>query len=148
MALHSTYSDVQANPVIGEKGKINIFLPEVSGKHPFILGIHGGAWWTGDHYSYSHFWPRIMPTGLAFVTCSYRLAPANPYPAAYLDLVHVLKWLKTNGNRFHLDVDRCVLMGGLRATREERDICGIKALVDYCGIMDLAAQVETDRKRI
>ena len=153
-----TFKDIQTNPPLGDKGRINIYLPEGEGIFPYILGIHGGGWEAGDRNSYSHFWPRIKPTGIAFVLCSYRVFREARYPAAYYDILHLFKWLERNGWNYRLDSSRYVLLGGsagghlsmlsgLRATKEEDDICGIKGIVDYCGIMDLVDQYAHDQVR-
>ncbi|MDD5697706.1 MAG: alpha/beta hydrolase [Victivallaceae bacterium] len=147
-----TYPDLQTNPAIGERGMIDIYLPGTEAPYPFILGIHGGGWREGDRSSYRHFWPRVKQRGLAFVLCSYRLAPSFHHPAQFDDIINVLKWLKREGNKYGLDTERCALLGGssgghlvmlagLRATKEIPElIVKIKALIDYCGIMDLEAQ--------
>jgi acetyl esterase/lipase len=153
-----TFKDIQTNPPLGDRGLINIYLPEGEGIFPYILGIHGGGWEAGDRNSYSHFWPRIKPTGIAFVLCSYRVFREAHYPAAYHDIVHLFKWLKRNGWNYRLDSNHCILLGGsagghlamlsgLRATKEEDDICKIKGIVDYCGIMDLVKQYAHDQIR-
>jgi len=113
---------------------------------------------SGDRTSYDHFWPRIKSAGLAFVLCSYRIFQEAPFPAAYQDLLAVLKWLAKNGAGYQLDAGRCALLGGsagghlamllgLRAAREETGICHVRAVVDYCGIMNLADQFQADQKR-
>lgn len=154
----ASYFDVQTNPAIGERGLINIYLPEGKGPFPFILGIHGGGWCAGDRKSYNHFWPRVKQAGLAFVLCSYRICQEDYYPAAYNDLVRLLKWLRNHAPEFNLDPERCSLLGGsagahlvmllaTKATKKESGLCNIRAVVDYCGIMDLLGQYEHDNAR-
>lgn len=150
--MFPTYKDIQTNPGIGERGMIDIYLPGDKVPYPFILGIHGGGWCGGDRASYRHFWPRVRQRGFALVLCSYRLAPEFHYPNQFDDLMNVLKWLKTEGRKYGLDTERCALLGGsagghmlmlsgLRATKEIPDeIVKIKALIDYCGVMNVKDQ--------
>lgn len=158
MLFEPSFSDIQTNPKIGERGLVDIYLPEGKGPFPFVLGIHGGGWCIGDRTSYNHFWPRIKAGGLAFILCSYRICQEGYYPSAYLDLVHLLKWLARHGAKYRLDPGRCALLGGSagghltmllasKATCEESGLCGIRAAVDYCGIMDLAKQYDFDNIR-
>jgi len=158
MPNEASYSDIQTNPRIGDRGLINIYIPKGKGPFPFILGIHGGGWCAGDRTSYNHFWPRIKRAGIAFVLCSYRICQEDYYPAAYNDLVHLLKWLRSNGHSYSLDTERCALLGGsagghlvmllaTKAVREETELCEIRAAVNYCGIMDMAEQFRYDNVR-
>jgi acetyl esterase/lipase len=156
--MNSTHASIQTNPAIGDRGLIDIYLPENAAfPCPFVLGIHGGGWRNGDRTSYQWMWPRLQPHGFALVTCSYRLAPAHPFPAACDDLLHLFSWLGENAGRYGLDAQRCVAVGGsagghmvmltgLKATAEGCRL-GLRGLVDYCGIMDLASQSEFDEQR-
>jgi len=147
--------DIVANPNIGERGLVDLYLPEKTGPFPTVIGIHGGGWQGGDRTSYAQFCPRIIPHGYAFLLCSYRLAPEFPFPAAYEDLIIILRWVKANAEKYNLDSERMALLGGsagghlvsLLATKglkEEPDIVQFKAVVDYCGITDLKMQYEFD----
>ncbi|MDD2710876.1 MAG: alpha/beta hydrolase [Verrucomicrobiae bacterium] len=156
--MNPTHRNIQTNPKIDERGLVNIYLPEGRGPFPFVMGIHGGGWCAGDRNSYHHFWPRIKRAGFAFVLGSYRISQEDHYPAAYRDLMHLLKWLGRHGHEYQLNPDRCGLLGGsagghlvmllaAKGTREGTGSCKIRAAVDYCGIMDLAAQFERDNAR-
>lgn len=149
---------ISANPTIGERGNLHLYLPEEKGLHPFVFAIHGGSWRNGDQTSYHYLWPKLKPLGLALVLASYRMSVVAPFPAAYDDLVHSLGWLKENGESQGLDVSRCALMGASagghlamllasRATAENVPRPHIRAVAQYCGIMDLTAQFAWDEKR-
>ena len=150
---------IQTNFSLGDRGEIHIYRPlEFDQKsHPFVLGIHGGAWRRGDQTSYNFLPPKFLPHGVAVVLVSYRLLPDFCFPAAIEDLIHLLAWLKKNGSCHRLDVSRCVLFGGsagahlamllaARAIAEDRPrptLCGIVA---YCGIMDAIGQYMWDEE--
>jgi GxxExxY protein len=151
--------DIQTNEAIGERGLINIHLPDGDGPFKFILGIHGGGWNNGDRNSYHpNLFNRMSPHGFAIVLCSYRIQSEAKYPAAYHDLVHILKWLKTNGHKHSLDTSGCVLLGSsagghqvallnTKATKEETDIINILGTVSLCPILDLDLQHDFDKKK-
>lgn len=139
------------------RGEIHLYLPASIGPHPFVLGIHGGGWQSGDQTSYTWLWPKIAPIGVALVLLSYRLAPRFPFPCAYEDVLRVLSWIRKNGLKHGLDVDRCLLLGGsagghiamlvaTRGTSETREIPTIRGVAVFCGIMDLEAQYYMDRQ--
>ena len=143
-------TETQTNPEIGDKGIIKIRVPDGDGPHPFLVGIHGGGWENGDRHSYDWCWPRLQPLNAGLVQCSHRPASVAPCPAAYDDLVHVLRWLYDHAAEHRLDRERCALYGcssgghlvsllGTRATVEESRIPKIRALVPYAAVTDLAS---------
>lgn len=149
-----TTLDVQTNAAIGERGLINIFTPDDSGPHPFVLIVHGGGWHTGNHTSMQWIAERMVSYGFGAVCCTYRLVDTAIYPAAYDDLIALMKWLRTHGASHGLDADRCALLGGsagghlvcllgCRAPQDET-IATIRAVVGYCPVADMRKQFESD----
>jgi len=143
-------TEIQTNPAIGKAGIISIRRPDGKGPHPFLLGIHGGGWQEGNRKSYDWTWSRLKPLQVGLVLCSHRPASEARFPAAYDDLVHLLRWLNEHAVEQQLDRERCALFGcssgghlvsllGTRAMKEENNILPIRALASYAGIMDVAA---------
>lgn len=155
----ANFTTVQTNPDIGECGLIDIFLPESNSKgpHPFVLAIHGGGWHSGNRMSYHWIPKRLLQHGMAVVTCSYRLQQEAKFPAAFDDLVHLLKWLKTNAAKHGLSENGCVILGGsagghlvcLLSTRglqeNEASFIPIQGGVAYCPVVDMRDQYEFDQ---
>ncbi|MBI85172.1 MAG: hypothetical protein CMJ81_18410 [Planctomycetaceae bacterium] len=141
--------EIQTNPAVGQAGVISVRVPPGSGPHPFLLGIHGGGWQNGDRKSYDWCWDRLETLRVALVLCTHRPASEARFPAAYDDLLHLLRWLYVHAADHRLDRARCGLFGcssgghlvsllAVRATKEEQDIVTIRAAASYAGIMDLA----------
>lgn len=63
-----------------------------------VLWIHGGGWMYGDKRqdtaSQQYLRETILAAGYDFVAANYRLAPADPYPAAEQDVEAALVWLQ------------------------------------------------------
>jgi len=149
---------VSVHPELGVRGDLHIYLPSVEGaSFPFVLGVHGGAWRSGDQAALNYMPPKLAPLGVAVVLVSYRLAPAHPFPAAYEDLLHVLRWLKEHGSEHSLDPSRCLLFGAsagghlamllaTRAIKENHASPTIRGVAQYCGIMDTVAQYAWDEQ--
>lgn len=143
--------EIQTNPAIGAAGIISIRLPEKAAEpHPFLLGIHGGGWQEGNRRSYDWCWERVRPLRVGLILCTHRPASQARFPAAYEDLVHLLRWLNNHGSEQGLDRTRCALFGcssgghlvsllGTRAMKEEKGILPLRALASYAGIMDVAS---------
>lgn len=144
------------NPDIGDRGAIDVFLPDGGGLQPFVLVVHGGGWSNGDRTSLHWVADRLLPHGLAVVTCSYRISQEMKFPACYDDLIFLLRWLGSNGESVGLKSDRCVLLGSsagghlvtLLATRgiqeHGAEIIDIAGVVAYCPATDLRMQYEHD----
>lgn len=62
-----------------------------------IAFFHGGGWIVGDLDSHDGHARRLAATvGAVVLHVDYRLAPENPFPAAYLDCVAAVEWARAN----------------------------------------------------
>ena len=55
-----------------------------------------------------------METETVIVTLEYRLAPANPFPAALNDCYATLQWLQSSTDEYQIDPNR-IMIGGASA---------------------------------
>lgn len=154
-----SFATVQTNPAIGERGFIDIFLPESNSTTlvPFVLAVHGGGWSSGNRQSYHWIPKRLLQHGVAVVTCSYRVQQEAKFPAAYDDMVHLLNWLKTNAAEHGLRDDGCVILGGsagghlvcLLSTRglqeNPKTFIPIQGVVSYCPVVDMRDQYDFEQ---
>jgi acetyl esterase/lipase len=124
-----------------------------------------GPWHDGDIHAHDWFWPRLSAElgEIALVQVSPRPAHEAVFPHPYDDLLSILRWLHAHAAEYHLDRERCVLIGAssgahlaalvaTRGTKDQRylsaraqrqgsqppdplpNICGV---VSYAGILDL-----------
>ncbi|WP_354478897.1 alpha/beta hydrolase [Marisediminicola sp. UYEF4] len=81
-----------------------------------VLSVHGGSWRQGDKADL--YWRSacqwLASEGFVAFSVNYRLAPANPYPAAIDDVRQVVRWLRDDAQveRFDIDPDRIGAFGG------------------------------------
>src|SRR5437762_264006 len=100
-----------------DRHRLDVFRPnDVAPALPVLLFVHGGGYERGDKRAAgSPFYDNVMlwATGhkVVGVNMTYRLAPANPWPAAVEDLAAAVAWTHANIARFGGDPDRIVLMG-------------------------------------
>lgn len=82
----------------GEERKLYIFIPKEIGKDlRVVVYYHGGGWCINAPESCSMFCQDIAAKTKSVVVCpEYRLAPENKYPAANLDAVSTVEWVKKN----------------------------------------------------
>ncbi len=100
-----------------ERHRLDVFRPnDAASALPVLLFVHGGAYERGDKRAAgSPFYDNVMLWAVEHkmvgVNMTYRLAPANPWPAAVEDIAAAVAWTHANIARFGGDPDRIVLMG-------------------------------------
>jgi len=128
---------------------------------PLVIHVHGGGWTAGDkagafQTSYARMFFQL---GFAVASINYRLSPAWHFPAHINDSKLAVRFLRSNADRFGIDLDRIGLWGGsagghlvsLMATADDQDglegpgLPGVssrpQAVVDHFGPTDLTAFV-------
>jgi acetyl esterase/lipase len=100
-----------------ERHRLDVFRSnDAATALPVLLFVHGGGYVRGDKRAPgSPFYDNVMlwavEHNMVGVNMSYRLAPANPWPAAVEDIAAALAWTHANIARFGGDPARIVLMG-------------------------------------
>ncbi|EDY16806.1 Alpha/beta hydrolase fold-3 domain protein [Chthoniobacter flavus Ellin428] len=103
--------------VPGPKGPITVRLYRGAGCSleaplPVLVFFHGGGWLVGNLDTHDWICRSIAnKTDAAVVSVEYRLAPENPFPAAYEDAVAATRWVVANAATLHLDPEH-VSVGG------------------------------------
>jgi triacylglycerol lipase len=98
--------------------KLDVFTKAndtVTGK-PVVIFAHGGGFTGGDKhregaFQFDNLMMWLARNGFVGVNMNYRLAPANPFPAAQEDVAAVIRWTKANATRYGGDPNRIVLAG-------------------------------------
>lgn len=90
----------------GKDGKIQLRVIAPSNAKGIYLHFHGGGLVLGSALVQDMMLERVaQSTGMAGVSVEYRLAPENPYPAAWDDCESAALWLIRNGkSEFGTDV--------------------------------------------
>lgn len=81
------------------------------GPAPLVVVIHGGSWSGGDSTQLAPLNRYLAGQGYAVAALNYRLAPANPFPAARDDVRAAIAFLKGQAGQLGLDPTRIVLLG-------------------------------------
>lgn len=120
---HATlYANLVYNRIDGKDLKIDLYIPKnkenlqkigKSTKTPVIVFVHGGGWDSGNENMLDpvRSVPRIVQNGYAVATLNYRLAPKYKFPAPIDDLKQAIEYLKKNGSKYSLDVEKIGLFG-------------------------------------
>lgn len=96
-----------------ERNRFDLYFPENgTGPFPLILFFNGGAFFKGDKRRYQLKAALSGIThGYAVAGINYRLAPADPLPAAFADGYRVLAYIKQHAAQLNIDADRIALWG-------------------------------------
>jgi acetyl esterase/lipase len=88
--------------VDGIEIKGDIYLPEVIGKKPAVLVVHGGSWASraGDMTEMSR---DLAGSGFVVFNIAYRLAPESLYPKAVEDIRDAIQFMRNHGSEFEID---------------------------------------------
>jgi acetyl esterase/lipase len=92
---------------------VRIYRPkDVQGTLPGIFYIHGGGFVLGsidgEDAAASLLCERV---GAVVVSCEYRLAPENPYPAQVDDCYAGLTWMARHADELDFDINRLAIYG-------------------------------------
>ena len=91
---------------------VRIYRPATEGDLPTIVVFHGGGWVVGDldsHETQARSLANLCDA--VVVSVGYRLAPENPFPAAYDDVLAAARWAGDNAADLGGD-ERIAVAGG------------------------------------
>jgi acetyl esterase/lipase len=99
-------------PGAAEPLAARVYLPEGAGPHPVVLYFHGGGWVIASKEVYDGGARALAKAADAVVvSVDYRLAPENPFPAAWDDALAAYRWLLGNPAKVNGDGGRIALAG-------------------------------------
>jgi acetyl esterase len=91
---------------------IRVLRPSGAGPKPTIVYFHGGGWVVGSIDTHLGHARRVCTQADAVVvTVGYRLAPENPFPAAYDDAVAATEWAAQHAAELGGDPSTFILAG-------------------------------------
>lgn len=98
------------------KHLLDIYVPpNVKGKIPLVVFIHGGGWIGNDKYADIGYMKNtvaeIINSGYAIASIDYRFATQAIFPAQIQDCNSAVSYLFDNAEKYGFDKDRFALMG-------------------------------------
>lgn len=77
--------------------KVRIYWPTLQHELPLLMYMHGGGWSRGSIDTHDALCRRLAKeTNFIVISLNYRLAPENPFPAGYEDVLAGYKWCHEN----------------------------------------------------
>jgi acetyl esterase len=121
--------------------RIRVYIPDGKGPFPVIVFFHGGGFSIGSIESHENVSRSIAKEAASLVfSVDYRLAPENPFPAAFDDAYAAVQWVQANAAEFNGDPARLGVAGdsaggnlaaavSLKARDEEGPSIGLQILL-------------------
>lgn len=88
--------DIEYRRIDGEPLLARLYRPRGSGPFPAVVGVHGGAWTSGDRLNNAVIDQALAAAGAVVMALDFRLAPRSPYPASVIDVSFGIRWLKAH----------------------------------------------------
>ena len=109
-----THSEVSVDPGHGHPAVVLSILRRVDhgAGGPGVFYVHGGGLVAGNRFTgFDTVSDWVLELDAVAVSVEYRLAPENPYPAAFDDCCAALLWTARNAVELGFDPDRLLLCG-------------------------------------
>jgi acetyl esterase len=104
---------VEDRRIAGPAGAIDLRIYRPEGEPVMtLIHFHGGGWALGGLDTCDHTVRKLCRRlGAVVVSCSYRLAPEHPFPAAYDDALAATRWVLSHVDELGMDPQRVVIAG-------------------------------------
>ncbi len=102
--------DVEYGRPNGKSLKLDVYSPkEATNRMPVIIWIHGGSWKAGSKDKCPVAF--LAEKGVIAVSIQYRFIDDAKFPAQVHDCKGVVRWLRANAERLHIDPTRIGVLG-------------------------------------
>src|SRR6185503_12167148 len=95
-----TTQELEYQRIDGKPQLARLYRPKGEGPFPAVVGVHGGAWTSGDRNNNQAIDQALAAAGVVVLALDLRLAPQAPYPASVADVNVGIRWLKARSVKF------------------------------------------------
>jgi len=123
---------------------LEVRLPRTKPPHPVLVHIHGGYWRAKYDLAHAgHLCQTLRAAGIATFNLEYRRVGnvGGGWPGTFEDIRAAHRFIRQQKSRFHLDVDRSVVMGhsagGQLALCLAAHETSVRNVISLAGVIDL-----------
>lgn len=95
----------------GRRNALDIYLPEIEGRAPLVVFVHGGTWSAGSKERHGFIGESLATRGLAAAVINTRMSPFVEPSDMVEDCARAIGWLHHHADEHGYDGNRIVLMG-------------------------------------
>jgi acetyl esterase/lipase len=123
---------------------LEVRMPPTKGPHPVLLNIHGGYWRAKYDLAHTgHLCEALRSAGIATLNTEYRRVgnAGGSWPGTFEDIRSAYRFVQQEHSRFHLDLDRLVVMG--HSAGAQLALClaahepSVRRVISLAGVVDL-----------
>jgi acetyl esterase/lipase len=123
---------------------LEVRLPHAKAPYPVLLNIHGGYWRARYDLAHAgHVCQALRAAGIATFNIEYRRVgnEGGGWPGTFADIRSAYRFIQQEHARFHLDLERLVVMGhsagGQLAFCLAAHESSVKSVISLAGVVDL-----------
>jgi acetyl esterase/lipase len=147
----------------------DLYLPKGADQVPVLVAVHGGGWQLGDRKFYRHWGSYLAKHGYAVFAIEYRLMKPSlkTWPGVVGDCSAAVQFVRAKATDLGLDPERIGMIGDSAGAHlsalvalagneplfsgqypndpSAATAAGVKAVIGFYGVYDMAAQWEHDQ---
>lgn len=120
-----------------KKQVLDIYTPDVKGRYPIVVQIHGGGWTLGDKDDNIGYCEFLASKGYVSVAINYTLAPKAPHPKQERIVFEAFRWINEHVGEYGGDPQNIFLSGdsgGAHLAATVANVCTNKKAQEIFGV--------------
>lgn len=128
--------------------QLDLYIPKKEIKKTAVMFVHGGGFNAGIKDDMTFHAKYFARKGYLTTSINYRLGDEGTYPAAKLDTIDAIEWMKKQANQYGYSSDKIVLLGysaggAVALNAGFDDTTNVAAIISGAGVTDLNALAVT-----
>ena len=98
-----TVEDINYRTIDGTDLLARLYRPDTTGRAPFVVDAHGGAWGSGDRLNNEIIHQDFVRNGIGVFAVDFRLSSEAKFPGPVADVNYAVRWFKANAKTLGIE---------------------------------------------